>query len=51
MVKGSAWIVQELEAIGKGDSASRLKSFWREGDIHSLQKVVSDARYPEAPSK
>lgn len=43
----SAWVIDELEFIGKGDAATCLERYWRERDIYDLRQLLEFAQFPE----
>jgi len=46
----AAWVISELEFIGKEDAVGLLERYWRDGDILDLLQIIQLAQFPEPMS-
>ena len=42
-----AWVVDELEFIGKERAATSLQGYWNERDIVVLSQILDFAQFPD----
>ena len=45
-----AWVISELEFIGKEECAKTLERYWRERNVDDLIQILKFAQFPEPMS-